>query len=480
MSGSVTISSSGVPARLRSMPDHSPGLELRDVVPLVHDLPASSSRWARVSLTRCGAVADEELDRAALDDRRLVLADLVALGQVGIEIVLAREDRQRRDRRADGEAEADRPLDGAAVEHRQRARQRQVDRPRPACWARPRTRSTEPLKIFDRSRAAHASRCRSRPRSRAPAARACRCGRSSLRPSRAAHACQSVACWKACAACNSGLRRSSWRSAASRPACPAPAAPKPAGTLMPGSPARLATGCRCRPGTWRAVAALLAQLPGDRRRDRPGDHVAASESRLEVVGDHATHLLRLQVVGVVVAVRKHVRAEHDAALHLGAEALGAGCLTSRTGRRSARRDARSARRRSAPGSTTLRPARSCNTPGSTAPCSAAGLDQRRAQPCISASAARNAPLDVARRRGREELLRHADAQALQRPAAVAPSRVAALPRGSPAAAARRSSSRADRSRSSRRARARSPALRASTPAWSSRGERDHPVARQTP
>ena len=49
----------------------------------------------------------------------LVLADLVALGQVGIEIVLAREDRERRDRRADGQAEADRPLDGAAVSDRQ-------------------------------------------------------------------------------------------------------------------------------------------------------------------------------------------------------------------------------------------------------------------------------------------------------------------------------------------------------------------------
>ncbi len=44
MSGSVTISSSGVPARFRSMP----------VMPAkssCSDLPASSSRWARVRLT---------------------------------------------------------------------------------------------------------------------------------------------------------------------------------------------------------------------------------------------------------------------------------------------------------------------------------------------------------------------------------------------------------------------------------------------
>ena len=73
-------------------------------------------------------VADEELDRPALDHRRLVLADLVALGQVGIEVVLAGEDRERRHRRADRQAEADRPLDRAAVGHRQRARKRQVDR----------------------------------------------------------------------------------------------------------------------------------------------------------------------------------------------------------------------------------------------------------------------------------------------------------------------------------------------------------------
>ena len=38
---------------------------------------------------------------------------------------------------------------------------------------------------------------------------------------------------------------------------------------------------------------------------------------------HAAHLLRLQVVGVVVAVAQHVGADHDAALHLVAEAFGA-------------------------------------------------------------------------------------------------------------------------------------------------------------
>jgi len=51
MSGSVTISSSGVPARFRSMPDDfSP---LKPMKSSCSDLPASSSRWARVSCTVC-------------------------------------------------------------------------------------------------------------------------------------------------------------------------------------------------------------------------------------------------------------------------------------------------------------------------------------------------------------------------------------------------------------------------------------------
>jgi hypothetical protein len=68
--------------------------------------PDAVDRLARV-LLEMGAgqvhpvrhVADEELDAAALDDRRLVLADLVALGQVRIEVVLAREDRAPAHRR---------------------------------------------------------------------------------------------------------------------------------------------------------------------------------------------------------------------------------------------------------------------------------------------------------------------------------------------------------------------------------------------
>jgi hypothetical protein len=61
--------------------------------PSCSDLPASSSMWTRVMPTRVGR-------RATRSDRRrsraaLVLRDLIALRQVGIEVVLAREDRRR-------------------------------------------------------------------------------------------------------------------------------------------------------------------------------------------------------------------------------------------------------------------------------------------------------------------------------------------------------------------------------------------------
>jgi hypothetical protein len=73
-------------------------------------------------------VFDEKPDFAALHDRRLVLADLVALRQVRIEVVLAREDRAVVDRSLDREPEADPVLDGGAVRDRQRARKRDIDR----------------------------------------------------------------------------------------------------------------------------------------------------------------------------------------------------------------------------------------------------------------------------------------------------------------------------------------------------------------
>src|SRR5207302_4174200 len=73
-------------------------------------------------------LVDKEPHFSSDDDRQLVLADLVALGEVGIEIILAREDGAAVDLSLDGQAETDRVLHGLGVRHRQRARQRDVDR----------------------------------------------------------------------------------------------------------------------------------------------------------------------------------------------------------------------------------------------------------------------------------------------------------------------------------------------------------------
>ena len=72
---------------------------------------------------------------AVLGQRLIVLRDLVALGQVRIEIVLAREDRHRVDRAVQRQRGLDGQFHGVAIQHRQRARQAQADRTHIACWA---------------------------------------------------------------------------------------------------------------------------------------------------------------------------------------------------------------------------------------------------------------------------------------------------------------------------------------------------------
>jgi hypothetical protein len=62
-------------------------------------------------------------------------------------------------------------------------------------------------------------------------------------------------------------------------------------------------------------------MPWSARRAR--DHIAGFERALEVAANQRAHLLTLQIVGVVIAGRERESAEHDAALDLGAEALGA-------------------------------------------------------------------------------------------------------------------------------------------------------------
>ena len=68
------------------------------------------------------AVLEQHVEPARLHHRQLVLADLVALRQVRIEVVLAREDRAARDRRAGREPEPHGHAHGVEVEHRQHAR----------------------------------------------------------------------------------------------------------------------------------------------------------------------------------------------------------------------------------------------------------------------------------------------------------------------------------------------------------------------
>ena len=71
------------------------------------------------------------------------------------------------------------------------------------------------------------------------------------------------------------------------------------------------------------VARFLAELEGGTRCGRTGDDVTLLEGVVEVVGDQAAQTLCLQVVGIVVAVRQHIGADEDAALHFVAETLGA-------------------------------------------------------------------------------------------------------------------------------------------------------------
>src|SRR5262245_66130508 len=67
------------------------------------------------------AVATEEIDDhlALAYDRVLVLADLIALRQVGVEVVLSVEDRGEIDLRFEPESGADRLRDAALVDDRQ-------------------------------------------------------------------------------------------------------------------------------------------------------------------------------------------------------------------------------------------------------------------------------------------------------------------------------------------------------------------------
>ncbi len=75
-----------------------------------------------------------DIDPSMLGERLVELRDLVALGQVGIEIVLASKDRALADFGVDGLRRKGSKLDRARVEHRQRARQPQADGANQRVW----------------------------------------------------------------------------------------------------------------------------------------------------------------------------------------------------------------------------------------------------------------------------------------------------------------------------------------------------------
>ena len=69
-----------------------------------------------------------DLDPPIAAERQLVLADLIALGQVGVVVVLARKDRGRVDGAVQGQPSQERLLDRGPVDHREYAGQRHAHR----------------------------------------------------------------------------------------------------------------------------------------------------------------------------------------------------------------------------------------------------------------------------------------------------------------------------------------------------------------
>ncbi len=75
----------------------------------------------------CLAIRSGHVDPSVLGDRLVVLRDLVALGQVGIKIILPGKNRPLAHLAVDGQRGQRGELDGLRVEHRQRAGQSQAN-----------------------------------------------------------------------------------------------------------------------------------------------------------------------------------------------------------------------------------------------------------------------------------------------------------------------------------------------------------------
>ena len=74
------------------------------------------------------------------------------------------------------------------------------------------------------------------------------------------------------------------------------------------------------------IVGFFTDFEGWRGSHGADDDIHLGKGFKEVAGDEGANLLRLLVVGVVVAGRQDVRAEEDAALNLGPEGFVAGLL----------------------------------------------------------------------------------------------------------------------------------------------------------
>ena len=118
-SGSVTISTSGVPAAVEVDQRGGGAVDPARLADVDH---------LRRVLLEVDAVDANVAQPPARGQRDVVLADLVALRVVGIEVVLAVEDRPRGDLALERQGDLQRVADRLLVDHRQRARVRQADR----------------------------------------------------------------------------------------------------------------------------------------------------------------------------------------------------------------------------------------------------------------------------------------------------------------------------------------------------------------
>ena len=96
----------------------------------VHARDADLARSHAALATRDSGVGEINLERAAEGERAVVLADLVALREIRVEVVLAGEDARLLHLAAEGERRGDGHAHGLRVEHGQRAREAEAHRAR--------------------------------------------------------------------------------------------------------------------------------------------------------------------------------------------------------------------------------------------------------------------------------------------------------------------------------------------------------------